>query len=110
MAASWQHDRKFKISSDPFSPLRLRFLTRCRDHLATLKAVKHSGGALAATDDALVRTVHSLSGAGGTFGFHELSERAYRLETLLLAETKADPVELGAALDALIQQIEIVLE
>lgn len=55
-------------------------------------------------DDPLVRIAHSLAGAGGTFGFPDISARASALETLLIAQ--ADATETGLALDALIAEIE----
>ncbi|PBB18982.1 hypothetical protein CK219_16870 [Mesorhizobium sp. WSM4313] len=92
-------------STDPFAPLRQRFLARCADQLAELKAI-----ALQATllpgNDPLIRFTHSLAGAG-TFGFAGISGRAPVLETLLIEQ--ADGASVRAALDALIAEIERAL-
>ncbi|TIV66289.1 MAG: histidine phosphotransferase [Mesorhizobium sp.] len=92
------------ISTDPFAPLRQRFLARCADQLGELKAVRE---ALPGSDDTLVRLAHSLAGAAGTFGFAEISARASELETLLIEQ--ADGGSVRAALDALIAEIERTL-
>ncbi|WP_246676382.1 Hpt domain-containing protein [Mesorhizobium sp. B1-1-5] len=79
------HPGASPISTDPIAPLRQRFLTRCADQLAELKAI-----ALQATplpgNDPLIRLAHSLAGAAGTFGFAEISARASVLETLLIEQ------------------------
>ncbi|RWA70659.1 MAG: histidine phosphotransferase [Mesorhizobium sp.] len=94
------------ISTDPFAPLRQRFLARCTDQLAELKAVRE-GGPLPGSSDSLVKLAHSLAGAAGTFGFAEISARASVLETLLVEQ--ADGGSVRAALDTLIAEIERTL-
>jgi HPt (histidine-containing phosphotransfer) domain-containing protein len=51
--------------------------------------------------------VHSLAGAGGTFGFPAISARASHLESLLI--DKRDESDIGLALSALIGEIEMHL-
>ncbi|EHH09629.1 Hpt domain-containing protein [Mesorhizobium amorphae] len=94
------------ISTDPFAPLRQRFLARCADQLAELKAARE--GAPLPGNDPLIRLAHSLAGAAGTFGFPEISARASALETLLVDQEDASAI--GAALDALIAEIERALK
>jgi len=94
------------ISTDPFAPLRQRFLARCADQLAELRAARE--GAPLPGNDPLIRLAHSLAGAAGTFGFPEISVRASALETLLVEQ--ADGGAIGTALDALIAEIERALE
>lgn len=94
------------ISTDPFAPLRQRFLARCADQLAELKAARQQGPLPG--NDPLIRLAHSLAGAAGTFGFPEVSARASALETLLVEQ--ADGGAIGGALDALIAEIERTLQ
>ncbi len=54
--------------------------------------------------DHLLKTAHSLAGAGGTFGFPVLSERASRLETQLISD--ADTSAICAAFEALVDELE----
>ena len=75
-----------------------------------MKAAFESGHPISGATDggALLKTVHSLAGAGGTFGFPAISARASALETLLIEE----PVDADAArhaLQALIEALEKAL-
>ncbi|RWB73377.1 MAG: histidine phosphotransferase [Mesorhizobium sp.] len=94
------------MAIDPFAPLRQRFLSRCADQLAELKAIAHQPTPLVGSDP-LIRIAHSLAGAAGTFGFAEISARASALETLLVEQ--ADGGTVRAALEALIVEIERTL-
>ncbi|RAZ92925.1 histidine phosphotransferase [Mesorhizobium hawassense] len=97
------------ISNDPFAPLRQRFLTRCADQLAELKAIADGqGSSPIRSNDPLIRIAHSLAGAAGTFGYAEISARASALETLLVEQ--ADGGTVRTALDALIAEIERTLK
>ncbi|OWK19754.1 histidine phosphotransferase [Mesorhizobium amorphae CCBAU 01583] len=96
------------ISTDPFAPLRQRFLTRCTDQLAELKAIARQDRSSSGSDDPLVKLAHSLAGAAGTFGFPEISARASALETLLVEQEDAGATQ--ATLDALIAEIERTLK
>ncbi|PBB96159.1 histidine phosphotransferase [Mesorhizobium sp. WSM3862] len=90
------------ISTDPFAPLRQRFLTRCAGQLAELQAARE-----ALPGSNLTKLAHSLAGAAGTFGFAEISVRASALETLLIEQAESGDVR--AALDALVAEIERTL-
>ncbi|MBZ9766717.1 Hpt domain-containing protein [Mesorhizobium sp. CA6] len=68
--------------------MRQRFLARCADELAELKAIAHQAAPLPGNDP-LIRLAHSLAGAAGTFGFAEISARASVLETLLVEQAEA---------------------
>ncbi|WP_181179896.1 Hpt domain-containing protein [Mesorhizobium sp. B2-7-1] len=94
------------VANDPFAPLRQRFLARCTDQLAELKAIALQAAPLPG-NDLLIRLAHSLAGAAGTFGFAEISARASALETLLIEQ--ADGASVRAALDGLIAEIERTL-
>ena len=96
------------IPQDPLARLRERFLARCRDHLAVLKAAASSGRAVCGADDDLLKVVHSLAGAGGTFGFPEISARAFAVESLLIAQ-EIDNYAAKSSLQALILEIEVQL-
>lgn len=73
---------------DRMARLRERFLARAgEDRLALLEAS-------AAGDAAAVRrVVHGLAGAGGTFGFPEVSEAAQRVEDALDEGASAEGVQ-----------------
>ncbi|MBZ9763992.1 Hpt domain-containing protein [Mesorhizobium sp. CA8] len=94
------------IPDDPFAPLRERFLARCADQLAELKAA-HQAPPLPGNEP-LIRVAHSLAGAAGTFGFAEISKQASILEMLLVE--RADGGSVHAALAAVIAEIERTLE
>jgi len=88
--------------------LRQRFLARCADQLAQLKAIASEGGPLPrGAGDPLVRIAHSLAGAAGTFGLPDIGARASALETLLVEQS--DEGAARAALAALIAEIERAL-
>ncbi|WP_274627694.1 Hpt domain-containing protein [Arvimicrobium flavum] len=93
---------------DPFDVLRRRFVARCQGELASLERIAREGAA--ALDDSrrdqLVKTVHSLAGAGGMFGFSGLSERASMVETLLGGDSEATPAQIKAALDELVLELQ----
>jgi HPt (histidine-containing phosphotransfer) domain-containing protein len=94
------------IPDDPFAPLRQRFLARCADQLAELKAAR-KGGLFPGSNAPLIHIAHSLAGAAGTFGFAQISVRASELETLLIEQV--DDGTVHAALNALIAEIERTL-
>ena len=78
--------------------LRARFLARSQDDLAALRRWSDAG---ARPDDDHRRILHRLAGAAGTFGFHELSERAKRAEDALHAGRPPAAEQLRALLDEL---------
>lgn len=90
--------------SDPFTSIRKRFIERCRSDLHNLEDLKSAG-----TDDPdalsrLIGVAHSLAGAGGIFGFPEISNKASELETRLIeggSNNRAD-----TALDELIRTLK----
>ncbi|OCC06688.1 hypothetical protein BA190_00160 [Labrys sp. WJW] len=57
----------------------------------------------------LVKIVHSLSGAAGTFGFPEISRCAFELETALTAPEGTDPAAAHRLLARLIAELEVAL-
>ncbi|WP_448956344.1 Hpt domain-containing protein [Labrys neptuniae] len=90
--------------------LRLRFIERARSQLAALKAHAEAYGTAQPEVDAdLVKVVHSLSGASGTFGFPEVSRRAFELETALTAPEGTDPAAIRQHLGDLITELETAL-
>lgn len=63
---------------DRLRELRERFVARaCEDRTALAEAL--AGG----DADGVRRIVHGLAGAGGTFGYPEISEAAQRIEDML---------------------------
>jgi HPt (histidine-containing phosphotransfer) domain-containing protein len=80
---------------DPLAILRARFLARAADDLAWLRV--QGGGP---SDELLART-HKLAGAGGTFGFQEVSEAAMQVEQDIHDGAPLDLTALIAALEAL---------
>lgn len=59
--------------NDAFVGLRMRFLARCVGDLERIDRLLEHG---ALDGDEVRRLVHSLAGAGGTFGFPEISAAA----------------------------------
>ena len=93
------------VISDPLDQIRKRFTERCLGDLGHLRALRTSG-AYRENSEALSRLsaiAHSLAGAGGTFGFPDLSGKAFELESLLLAGNVDDSAT--SALDELIAEL-----
>jgi CheY-like chemotaxis protein len=96
---------------DPLEELRLGFLLRVKKDAAALSAgrlVLKDGNRLPSTLDRIKHIAHGLSGAGGIYGFAEISDAAAALEDAAIAEL-ADPGHHGetdVALDCLIVQAE----
>jgi len=96
--------------NDRFEALRVGFLERCRGQLSTLEALAGSEDTSARGDahELLARTAHSLAGAGGTFGFPDLSGRAARLEQALTGGEGLEPATVRAALGELVAELKRV--
>jgi two-component system OmpR family response regulator len=97
---------------DPMDDLRAGFLLRVKKDAATLselRPVLRDGNRMKGTLDRIKHIAHSLSGAGGIYGFAEISDAAANLEDAVIAEL-ADPAscaETDLALDALLFQATI---
>ncbi|MCC7265770.1 MAG: Hpt domain-containing protein [Caulobacteraceae bacterium] len=74
--------------TDPLQLLRERFLARARGDLAAVEA--HLAGETLAFDN-LRLLVHRLAGAGGTFGYLDISEAAGTAEDRLLTDGDLEP-------------------
>jgi CheY-like chemotaxis protein len=94
---------------DPLDDLRAGFLQRVKKDAAALsqdRLVLKDGNRLPGTLDRIKRIAHGLSGAGGIYGFAEISAAAADLEDAIiaeLAEPRSDEA-VGSALDRLIFQ------
>jgi len=77
--------------------LRDRFVERCRGDLVRLKVL--AAGDLSA--DELGALAHSLAGAGGVFGFPEVSAAAGRLDDAYASGETPSPAAVAALLDEL---------
>jgi two-component system OmpR family response regulator len=92
---------------DPLDDLRTQFLQRVKKDGAALsegRLALKGGNRLPATLDRIKRVAHGLSGAGGIYGFAEISDAAAALEDAVIAEL-AGPgrgEETDLALDGLI--------
>jgi two-component system OmpR family response regulator len=92
---------------DPMDDLRAGFLLRVKKDAATLseqRLILRDGVRTKGTLDGVKHIAHSLSGAGGIYGFAEISDAAANLEDAVIAEL-ADPGccgETDLALDALL--------
>jgi CheY-like chemotaxis protein len=78
---------------DPMEDLRAGFLQRVKRDAAALsvdRLVLEGGNRLPGTLDRIKRLAHGLSGAGGIYGFTEISNAAAELEDAVIAEL-ADP-------------------
>ncbi|THD43828.1 MAG: response regulator [Bradyrhizobium sp.] len=74
---------------DPLEDLRAGFLNRIRKDLVALmgdRAALKDGSRLPSVLDRIKRCAHGLSGAGGIYGFAEISEAAADLEDAAVAE------------------------
>jgi HPt (histidine-containing phosphotransfer) domain-containing protein len=78
---------------------RARFLARAQSDLARLRAASSRLGADPAAIAEIERVAHGLAGAGGTFGFMEVSEQAEQVEILAEAGDAARLPPMLAALD-----------
>jgi CheY-like chemotaxis protein len=92
---------------DPIKDLRAGFLKRVRNDAATLsedRGVLKTGSRPPGTLDRIKRTAHGLSGAGGIYGYAEISEAAADLEDAVIAELSGPGhvEETDRALDGLI--------
>jgi CheY-like chemotaxis protein/HPt (histidine-containing phosphotransfer) domain-containing protein len=96
---------------DPLQDLRDGFLQRVSKDVASLsqqRLVLKDGNRPTDVLDRIKRIAHGLSGAGGIYGFAEISDAAAALEDAIIAEL-ADPgdgEETGVALDSLIFHAE----
>jgi CheY-like chemotaxis protein/HPt (histidine-containing phosphotransfer) domain-containing protein len=96
---------------DPLEDLRAGFLLRVKKDAAALsqeRLVLKDGNRLPSTLDRIKRIAHGLSGAGGIYGFAEISDAAAALEDAAIAEL-ANPgpgEETDVALDGLISHAE----
>jgi two-component system OmpR family response regulator len=92
---------------DPMDELRAGFLKRVKKDAAVLaddRVGLKDGNRLPTTLDRIKRIAHSLSGAGGIYGYAEISEAAADLEDAIIAEL-GDPGrgdETDRALDGLL--------
>ena len=74
---------------DPMEDLRAGFLQRVKRDAAALsvdRLVLEGGNRLPGTLDRIKRLAHGLSGAGGIYGFTEISDAAAALEDAVIAE------------------------
>lgn len=95
---------------DQLDAMRNAFVLRSNEDRAELSRLQALLGADAPPGPALaeVRSIaHRLAGAGGIFGFAELSDAAAKLEDMILAEDPAaTPAQVAAAIGNLIVVIE----
>jgi two-component system OmpR family response regulator len=94
---------------DPLAHLKAEFLLRVKKDAAALcedRLMLRAGNRLPNTLDRIKRIAHGLSGAGGIYGFAEISAAAADLEDAVIAEL-AEPrsdEKVASALDRLIFQ------
>jgi len=98
--------------------LRSKFISRLGDKLTEIQGIRQE--LESGSDDAelvmqLHRTIHSLAGSAGTFGFDELTQRSNVIETLLI-DLQKDPFdsskitpEINVLIDSLLEQVKILL-
>jgi two-component system OmpR family response regulator len=100
-----------KPVDDPLESLRAGFLLRAKKDAAALTALRISlgnGASEAETLAAIRQIAHGLAGAGGIFGFAEISDAAAELEDVVVSEI-ASPGQRGIvdhAIDHLINRAE----
>jgi CheY-like chemotaxis protein len=96
-------------AQDPLDDLRAGFLQRVRKDAAALsedRLMLKAGNRLPNTLGRIKRIAHGLSGAGGIYGFAEISAAAADLEDAIIAELAGPQSDeaVGSALDRLIFQ------
>jgi CheY-like chemotaxis protein/HPt (histidine-containing phosphotransfer) domain-containing protein len=96
---------------DPLAHLRAEFMLRAKRDAAALsedRAVLRQGKRSPGTLDRIKQIAHALSGAGGIYGYAELSDVAAQLEDAVIAELggQGSCDETDRALDGLILQAE----
>jgi CheY-like chemotaxis protein len=96
---------------DPLDDLRAGFLQRVKRDVTALsedRLVLKDGNRLPGTLDRIKRIAHGLSGAGGIYGFAEISHAAATLEDAVIAELggPGPGEETDLALDGLITHAE----
>lgn len=78
-----------QAAHDPLEDLRAGFLERLRKDATALtedRVALNEGGRQASTLNQIKRMAHSLSGAGGIYGFVEISDAAAALEDAVMGE------------------------
>ncbi|MDQ0326524.1 HPt (histidine-containing phosphotransfer) domain-containing protein [Rhodopseudomonas julia] len=86
--------------------IRDRFRKRCRREHDWIDELTNRNEPLSSDEEAeLILRVHSLAGAGGTFGYPEISERALRAEQVM-RQTSCTSPESREAVEALLQALE----
>jgi CheY-like chemotaxis protein len=109
LAASVRH--YVQLKRDPLDDLRTGFLQRVKRDATALsqdRLALRDGNRLPGTLDRVKRVAHGLSGAGGIYGFAEISDAAAALEDAAIAELadSASSDETDRALDGLISVAE----
>jgi two-component system OmpR family response regulator len=100
-----------QLAHDPLDDLRAGFLQRIEKDAATLsedRLLLKDGNRLPGTLDRIKRVAHGLSGAGGIYGFVEISDAGAALEDAVIAElgNPGTGEETDRALDGLISHAE----
>jgi len=104
--------RKFLPAvADPLEALRAGFRERIRQDAVAFsrhRAALKDGPASPQTVEQVKQIAHSLAGAGGIYGFHELSDAAAAVEDAALAETDGSGSRalLSSSLDTLIARMQ----
>jgi HPt (histidine-containing phosphotransfer) domain-containing protein len=92
-------------AAERFQKLQQKFVERCKNELAVLIDIAGKATLDLESRSHLARLAHSLAGAGGTFGFAEISTAASDLEEVLTADGPADETQVRPALQALIAAV-----
>src|SRR5437868_10434168 len=91
--------------SDRFQKLQQKFIDRCKNEIEVLTDIAGKSALDPEGRSRLAGLAHSLAGAGGTFGFAEISTAAGGLEDLLRSDIPADEMQVRAALQTLITTV-----
>lgn len=78
--------------SDALAPLRAKFVARCAEDLAIVRA--------GPSEPELPRVIHRLAGVSGMFGFDDLGVLAQRLDAQDTGPSEGDLALLARALEA----------
>lgn len=94
---------------DPMIAFREKFRQRCvADRERILRLFDAWKRAETGAQDDLLSIVHGLAGAGGTFGFASLSERAAEVEARLLERGAESEIDYNALIAGLLQELTMI--
>jgi HPt (histidine-containing phosphotransfer) domain-containing protein len=103
-------DQLPEAARDRIEQLQLLFVERSKGHLAEIHQVldeRRATNDRRASDTALIKLAHSLVGASGIFGFQDLGNAAFEVESIL-GQTRYSEADFNRVLEGLIGQLKML--